>query len=92
MQKDFSYTLKIEDLTQNTQRYHLIAKTKELDTLKTILKVEDVKSFVADFNLKLNHKLHRLDMKGEVKAILVLKSVIPSSHNIEKWTTRAYKF
>lgn len=83
MQKDFSYPLKIEDLTQNMQHYHIKASQKELGILKEILKVEDVYSFEADFDLKMNFKEHRLDIKGEVKALLVLESVI-SLVNFEK--------
>lgn len=76
MQKDFSYKLKIEDLTQKTKHYHLEADSKEREILKKILKTEDVKSFVADIDLKLNYKTHRLDIKGTVDAVLSLKSVI----------------
>ncbi len=83
MQKDFSYKLKIEDLTQNTQHYHLKANKEELNVLKEILKVEDVKSFEADITLKKSHKTHRIDIKGEVDAVLILKSVI-SLENFDK--------
>jgi len=83
MQKDFSYILKLEDLTQNEQHYHLSASKEDLEVLKTILKVEDVKSFNADISLKKSHKMHRLDIKGEVRAILELKSVV-SLENFEK--------
>jgi len=83
MQKDFSYILKIEDLTQNQQHYHLSANKNERQTLKEILKVEDVKSFEADIILKMSHKTHRLDIKGEARAILGLKSVV-SLENFDK--------
>lgn len=83
MQKNFSYPLKIEDLTQNEQQYHLQASSSELEFLKEILKVEEVKSFEADFGLKMNFREHRLDVKGIVKANLVLQSVI-SLENFEK--------
>ncbi len=83
MQKNFSYLLKIEDLTQNEQQYHLKASSSELALLKEILKVEEVKSFESDISLKMNFKEHRLDIKGIVKANLVLQSVI-SLENFEK--------
>ena len=83
MQKDFSYILKTDDLSQNEQRYHLSADKSDLEVLKDILKVEDVKSFEADIALKMNHKLHRLDIKGEIRALLELKSVV-SLENFEK--------
>lgn len=83
MQKDFSYPLKIEDLSQKEMHYHLEADSSDLQTLQDILKVESVKSFSSDILLKFNHKNHRLDVKGEVKAVLELKSVI-SLENFEK--------
>ncbi len=83
MQKDFSYILKTDDLSQNEQRYHLSADKSDFEVLKDILKVEDVKSFEADIALKMNHKLHRLDIKGEIRALLELKSVV-SLENFEK--------
>lgn len=83
MQKDFSYPVKIEDLTQNAQHYFLQADQKDLEVLKTILQVETVKLFEADITLKKNHKNHRLDIKGEIKAVLELKSVI-SLENFDK--------
>ncbi|MBR2300138.1 MAG: DUF177 domain-containing protein [Alphaproteobacteria bacterium] len=83
MQKDFSYILKTDDLKQNEQYYHLSADKGDLEVLKDILKVEDVKSFKADMALKMSHKLHRLDIKGEVRAVLEVKSVV-SLENFEK--------
>ena len=83
MQKDFSYTLKIDDLTQNEQSYHLNANADERNILKSVLKVEDVKSFKADIHLKMSYKTHRLDIKGRVTAVLELKSVI-SLENFEQ--------
>ena len=83
MQKDFSYTLKIDDIKQNEQKYFIKADTEELKLLKDILKVEDVQSFAADIALKLSRKAHRLDLQGEVRADLILKSVI-SLENFSK--------
>ncbi len=76
MQKDFSYPLNIDDLSQHEQHYHLNADAKQLKTLASILQVEAVKSFTADIYLKLSLKQHRLDIKGTVKAELELKSVV----------------
>jgi len=83
MQKDFSYTLKIDDLKQTEQNYHIQADDENLKFLKDILQVEQVHSFVADISLKLNRKLHRLDIHGQVNAKLMVKSVI-SLENFEK--------
>lgn len=83
MQKDFSYTLKIDDLKQTEQNYHIQANNENLALLKDIFKVEKVLFFAADISLKLNHKAHRLDIKGQVKADFILKSVI-SLEDFEK--------
>ena len=83
MQKDFSYTLKIDDLKQTEQNYHIQADSKNLAFLQDVFKVEKVLSFTADISLKLNRKIHRLDIKGEVRADFVLKSVI-SLEDFEK--------
>ncbi len=91
MQKNFSYTLKIEDLNQNKHKYHIEAKGADLEILKQILKVEDVKSFEADIELKLDHKAHRLDIEGTVKAKLLLKSVI-SLEDFEKEYIAPFKY
>ena len=85
MQKDFSYPVKIEDLTQNEQHYFLKAGPKDLEVLKAILKVESVKLFEADITLKKTHKKHRIDIKGEVKALLELKSVISLENFDQKY-------
>lgn len=83
MQKDFSYTLNIDDLKQTEQRYDIKADFDNLNVIKEILQIEDVKSFEAHVCLKLSRKQHRLDIKGEVKADVVLKSVI-TLENFEK--------
>ena len=85
MQKDFSYILKIDDLTQNEQRYTLKAKEHDLAALKEILQVESVQAFAADIALKLSRKAHRLDIKGEVRATLELKSVISLENFIKEY-------
>lgn len=84
MQKDFSYPLTIDELSQKEQTYALKADKAQLLTLKDILKVEDVKSFEADIRLKLNRKAHRLDIDGEVRAVIEVKSVI-SLENFERF-------
>ena len=83
MQKDFSYTLNIDELKQTEQKYDIKADFDNLNVIKEILQIEDVKSFEAHVCLKLSRKQHRLDIKGEVKADVVLKSVI-TLENFEK--------
>jgi len=83
MQEDFSYPLNIDELNQQEQHHKIKADADELKILKDILQVEDVKKFEADIFLKLNIKLHKLDLWGQVKAIVELKSVV-SLENFDK--------
>ena len=76
MQKDFSYPLNIDDLNQQEQHHKLKANQEQLKTLTDILQVENVKSLEADVFLKLNLKQHKLDLWGNVKALVELKSVV----------------
>lgn len=85
MQKDFSYPLNIDDLNQQEQHYRLKADAEQLKTLKAVLQVEGVKSFMADIFLKLNVRQHRLDIWGKVKAELELKSVITLENFTKKY-------
>lgn len=91
MQKDFSYPLNIDDLNQQEQHYKLKADEEELKILKDILQVENVKSFESDIYLKLNLKMHKLDIWGKVKSDLVLKSVV-SLENFEKTYEVDFKY
>lgn len=85
MQKDFSYPLKIEDLNQQEQHYHLSADSKQCNILAEILQVEGVNKFTADIYLKLKLKEHRLDVWGKVEAELVLKSVISLENFVKRY-------
>jgi uncharacterized metal-binding protein YceD (DUF177 family) len=76
MQKKFSYPLKIEDLNQNEHKFDLNADTKELEDIREILKVEDVKYFNAEIYLKRHNRQNLLSVWGVVRTDLELKSVI----------------
>jgi uncharacterized metal-binding protein YceD (DUF177 family) len=76
MQKDFSYPVKIAELTRNEQHYHVDADSEELEELCRILKVEDVRSFSFDIYLQHRFKEHRLDIWGSVSTVLSLQSVV----------------
>lgn len=86
MQKDFSYPLKIDELNQQEQHYHLVADESQRKTLQEILQVESVKSFVADISLKLNLKQHLLNVWGVVNAELELKSVVSLENFSKKYS------
>lgn len=87
MQKDFSYPLKIDTLNQQQQHYHLQADQAQCKSLKEILQVEDVCAFDADIYLKYHQKEHRLDIWGEVRATLELRSVISDENFIKEYQT-----
>ncbi len=76
MQNLFSYPIVVDELTASEKKYHLEANNQDLDYLKEVLKVENVKSFSADMRLKYNKKEHRLNVWGSVNAELELQSVI----------------
>lgn len=85
MQKDFSYPLKIDALNQQQQHFKLRPDAAQLVALAQILKVEDVKSFSADIFAKLNIRAHSLEVWGEVKAELVLQSVISLENFVQSY-------
>lgn len=76
MQKDFSYPLKIEDINQGEQTYKLRANKAQLETLREILQIPAVNYFEADIKLTFQKKKGILDVSGEVRAGLILISVI----------------
>ena len=68
MQKNFSRPLKIDDLPQSEQHYHLEATLKDCKMLAEVLKVPEVAAVKADIRLKYTHADHRLDVNGHVFA------------------------
>jgi uncharacterized metal-binding protein YceD (DUF177 family) len=83
MQKNFSYPVKIDELNQNRYSYVLDADDAELQDIKQILQVEDVKKFRGEVFLKLNKKDNLLRVWGTVEALLTVQSVI-SLENFEQ--------
>lgn len=85
MQKKFSYPLKIDELTQNEYVYKIEATADELVDICSILQVENVNSFSAQLHLKLNLREHLLRVWGNVKASLVLQSVVTLNNFEQKY-------
>lgn len=83
MQKKFSFPVKTNELTQNKYHYTIEADSEELSDLTAILQVVAVKSFKGEIFLKLNKKENMLRVWGNVKALVVLQSVI-SLNDFEK--------
>ena len=76
MQKEFSYPVKIDELNQNTYKFVLKADKDELKDIASVLQVINVNSFEAEISLKYTQREHLLRVWGNVKAQLILKSVI----------------
>ncbi len=85
MQKKFSCPIKIDELNQSNYKYVLQADKDELVDIAEIMKLDKVNSFVTEIFLKLNNKQHILRVWGEVKAEVVLKSVISLKDFIKKY-------
>ena len=80
MQKNFSYPLKLEDMSAATQKYVLEADSDTLKIIAEILKLPSVKSFKAELNVKLNKKSHLINVFGFVDAEVEEISVISLEH------------
>ena len=76
MQNLFSYPLDVDELGSALRRYKLKADSDELAYIKEVLKVDDVKSFESQMEVKLYKSEHRLEVKGTAKADIELTSVI----------------
>ncbi len=83
MQSVFSYPITADELSGSEKKYKIKANKEELQYLQEIFKVEEVRSFNAEINLKYKKKEHRIDVWGQVIAEFELKSVI-SLENFEK--------
>lgn len=87
MQKDFSYPLKLEDMSKAVQTYHLKAEPDELAFITEIMQVPAVKAFEAEVNVKLNGREHKVDVWGSVKADVEQQSVVSLENFIRNYAT-----
>ncbi|MBR1949187.1 MAG: DUF177 domain-containing protein [Alphaproteobacteria bacterium] len=85
MQNLFSYPLKLEDMSQATQKYVLKANSKELEYITELMKVPAVKSFSAEINVKLLKKEHIVEVNGFVDADVEQTSVISLENFIKPY-------
>ena len=85
MQNLFSYPLKLEDMSQATQKYVLKANPKELEYITELMKVPAVKSFSAEINVKLLKKEHIVEVNGFVDADVEQTSVISLENFIKPY-------
>ena len=66
MQNLFSYPLYVEDMGSGAKLYKLEATTKQLAYITEVLKVDGVKSFKAEIEVKFSRKIHRIDVRGKI--------------------------
>ncbi len=85
MQKDFSYSLKLEDIKQSVQKYTLRANKEELEYIAQIMKVPAVKGFVGEINVQLHGREHMLNVWGKVSAEVEHISVVSLEHFIRPY-------
>ena len=85
MQSLFSYPLKLEDMSQATQKYVLKATPKELEYITELMKVPAVKSFNSEINVKLLKKEHIVEVSGFVDAEVEQTSVISLENFIKPY-------
>lgn len=76
MQKLFSYPIFIDDLSSAPRKYKIEATPKDLVYLTEVLKVPEVKSCTSEINLLYDKRAHRLDVTGQVSAVITQESVI----------------
>ena len=87
MQKDFSYSVKVDDMPLTMQHYELTADAKDLILLAEILQIPAVKKARADIYLQREHGSSLLSAKGHIDSLLELESVV----SLEKFD-REYNF
>ena len=76
MQNNFSYPLKLEDISSSSKIYNITASDDELLFIATILKVPSVKSFQTAINVTLNKPEHLIKLIGTLDAMVEQTSVI----------------
>ncbi len=86
MQNLFTYPLKLEDMSQSTQKYRLIATAENLEYISNIMQLP-VKRFEAEINVKLHTKEHIIDVLGTIDADVEHTSVISLKNFLRNYKT-----
>ena len=76
MQNNFSYPLKLEDMSSKGQHFTIDATEGELRFIADVLKVPQVKSFHAEMDVIYNKPSHQVRVSGHLKALVEQISVI----------------
>jgi len=93
MQNNFSYPLKLEDISSASKQYSFTASEDELVFVASILKVPSVKSFQSVINITLNKPEHLINLTGCLDAMIEQTSVISLENFIRPYHsefTRTY--
>lgn len=80
MQNNFSYPLKLEDMSTTAKHYDIQATPSELQYIAEILKVPSVKSFKVALDVKFNKPEHLVEVIGRINSIVEQVSVISLKH------------
>ena len=86
MQNLFTYPLKLEDMSQSTQKYRLIATAENLEYISNIMQLP-VKRFEAEINVKLHTKEHIIDVWGDIDADVEHTSVVSLENFVRNYQT-----
>ena len=76
MQNNFSYPLKLEDISSSSKLYNISATNDELLFIASVLKVPSVKSFQAAIEIVLNKSQHIINLTGCLDAMVEQTSII----------------
>ena len=87
MQKDFSYPLRIDDISTAEKEYKIKANIAQLKEITQIFKVQDVKEFYADIYTRRHNKSSLIDVWGNVKALITRQSVISLEYFDKEYKT-----
>lgn len=76
MQKNFSYSLAVDDISAAERTYKIKADAEQLKLIAEILKVSEVKEFASEIKTRRHSKSNLIDVWGNVEAVITRQSVI----------------
>lgn len=85
MQNNFSYPLKLEDMSASTKHYEFQATSSELQYIAEILKVPSIKSFKTILDVTFDKPQHMARIKGKIDAAVEQISVISLNQFTRKY-------
>lgn len=85
MQNNFSYPLKLEDMSAATKHYEFQANLSELQYIAEVLKVPTVKSFKTTLDVTFDKPQHMVIIKGNIDSDVEQVSVISLNKFTQKY-------